>query len=146
MADTEDERPVSGHQVLPHTADVALAAWAPTRAECIAETVRALVESFVDMSRAAPRESIAFPIEPESDEDLLVAILDEVIYQIEVYDRVPVDVEVAEDNDGGGVVHFATASTGDVELVGAVPKAVSWHELQFGCYGGSWRSHVTIDV
>lgn len=146
MTNSEEDRPRAGHRVLPHTADVALAAWAPSRAECIAEAVRALVESFVDVAQAAPRGSIAFPVEPESDEDLLVAVLDEAIYQIEVHDRVPIDVEVAEANDGGGVVHFATVPTYDVELVGAIPKAVAWHELHFGCSGGTWRCHVTIDV
>lgn len=146
VTESEEDRPHSGHQVLPHTADVALAAWAPTRAECIAEAVRALVESFVDVTEAAPRGSIAFSIEPESDDDLLVSVLDEAIYQIEVHGRVPVDVELAEDSDGGGVVHFATVSTDSVEPTGAIPKGVSWHDLRIGCSGGTWRCHVTVDV
>ncbi|MQA86809.1 MAG: archease [Streptosporangiales bacterium] len=141
-----EDLPLSGHQVLPHTADVALAAWAPSRAECIAEAVRALVESFADVTDAAPGGSIAFPVEPEGDDDLLVSVLDEAIYQIEVHDRVPVDVEVAEDSDGGGIVRFATVPTDSVEPVGAIPKGVSWHDLQFGCSGGTWRCHVTVDV
>lgn len=146
MTDSDDEGPTTGHRVLPHTADVALMAWAPSRAECIAEAVRALVASVVDVTRAAPGDGVAFPIESESDDDLLVAVLDEAIYQMEVHDRVPVDVEVAEHTGGGAVVHFATVSTGDVELIGAVPKAVSWHDLRFGYSGGTWRCHVTIDV
>jgi SHS2 domain-containing protein len=34
-----------------------------------------------------------------------------------------------------------------VSIVGAVPKAVSLHELRFGrVTGGGWRCHVTVDV
>lgn len=149
VLDSEEYRPRGGHRVLPHTADVALDAWAPNRAECIAEAVRALVECFVDVTRAAAGEDVAVSLDPETDEDLLVAVLDEVIYQIEVHDRVAVDVEVDEEDaeDGGGtVVHLATVSATDVELIGAVPKAVAWHELSFACSAGTWRCHVTIDV
>lgn len=141
-----DDRPMSGHRVLPHTADVALSAWGPSRSECVAAAVRGLVDSFVDVSRTPARESVTFVVEPESDDDFLVSVLDEVIYQLEVHGRIPVDVEVAEIQDGGSEIRFATASADDVELTGAVPKAVSLHELHFGCSGGTWRCHVTVDV
>jgi SHS2 domain-containing protein len=31
---------------MPHTADLRIEAWAPTREECLAEAVRSLVDSF----------------------------------------------------------------------------------------------------
>lgn len=125
---------------------MALEAWAPTRTECLAESVSALISSFVDMSAALPSESFAETFPPTNDEDLLVRLLDEVIYQLDVFARVPLDAEVEEADDGGLVVHFAAAPADRVELVGAVPKAVSLHELRFGPNGGRWYCHVTVDV
>lgn len=136
----------AGHRILPHTADLALEAWAPTRQECIAQAVAALVESFADVTSAVPRESVALALDEASDEDLLVAVLNEVIYQMEVYGRVPVDVSIDGEGQGRTDVRFAAVPVEDVDFVGAIPKAVSLHELQFAHSGGGWRCHVTVDV
>ncbi|HZB32824.1 MAG TPA: archease [Streptosporangiaceae bacterium] len=134
--------------MVPHTADVALTAWAPGKYECVAQAVHALVGAFVEFAKttevavAGPRDSVRAPIDPTSDDDLLVSVLDEVIYQVEVHGRVPVDV--AFDSTGG--VRFETVPLDTVTIVGAIPKAVSLHELRFGRVDGGWRCHVTIDV
>jgi SHS2 domain-containing protein len=139
----------AGHRVLPHTADLALEAWAPAKHECIAEAVRALVESFADVRAAMPTESVTLVAEEAADEDLLVAVLNEVIYQLDAHGRLPVDVSVSQ--PGGGArsraeVRFAAAPAGQARLVGAIPKAVSLHELRFAPSGGLWRCHVTVDT
>lgn len=136
----------AGHRILPHTADLALEAWAPTRQECIAHAVQALVESFAEVASAVPRESVALALDETSDEDLLVAVLNEVIYQMEVYGRVPVDVSIDGEGQGRTDVRFAAVRVEDVDVVGAIPKAVSLHELRFAHSGGAWRCHVTVDV
>ena len=139
----------AGHRILPHTADLALEAWAPGKEECIAEAMRALVESFADVRAAVPRESVAFAVSQASDEDLLAAVLNEVIYQLDVHGRVPVDVSIDQRTDvteGRANVRFAAAPAEEVSVVGAIPKAVSLHELQFARAGGIWRCHVTVDV
>lgn len=38
-----------GHRSVPHTGDLRVEAWAPTREECIAEAVRGMVASFADL-------------------------------------------------------------------------------------------------
>lgn len=137
----------SGHRILPHTADLALEAWAPARSECMAEAVRALVESFADVRAAIPRETVTFGCDAASDEDLLVGVLNEVIYQVEVHGRVPVDVSVDEPHGGGRAdVRFAAAPVAEAELTGAAPKAVTLHELRFYHDGELWRCHVTVDT
>ena len=139
----------AGHRTLPHTADLALEAWAPTRKECIAETVRALVESFADVRAATPRDSVTFTGEEATDEDLLVRVLNDVIYEFEVHGVLPVDISVdqpARDVPGRAEVRFAAAPVGEAGLVGAIPKAVSLHELRFTRDGGLWRCHVTVDT
>lgn len=140
-----EESAPRGHQLAEHTADMALMAWAPTRTECLGEAVRALAGSFIDLNTASPTESFAVTFAAAGDEDLLVRLLEEVIYLLDVFNRVPLDAEV-EDRDGGLIVHFATARPEEVELVGAVPKAVSLHELAFGQRRGGWHCTVTVDV
>jgi SHS2 domain-containing protein len=139
----------AGHRILQHTADLALEAWAPTKGECIAEAVRALVASFADVRRAMPRESVTLAAEEATDEDLLVRVLNDVICQLEVHGRLPVDISIdqpADDTPGRAEVRFAAAAAGEADLVGAIPKAVSLHELRFALTGGLWRCHVTVDT
>ena len=57
------------------------------------------------------------------------------------------DIELETETPGGDVdVRLAVADLSAVEITGAVPKAVSWHELHIepGPYG--WTCAVTIDV
>lgn len=133
----------SGHRLVPHTADIALEAWAPGKYECVAQAVYALVHSFAQLPADSPRDSVILALDPTSDEDFLVSVLDEVIYQMEVHGRVPADVSIDENT---GVVRLATVPTDEVRIVGAVPKAVSLHELRFEHVGGAWQCHVTVDV
>jgi ribonuclease Z len=144
----------AGYRMVPHTADVALTAWAPGKYECVAQAVRALVGAFVEFAEldepdeldkraeAEPRGGVSVPVDRASDDDLLVSVLDEVIYQVEVHGRVPVDVTF----DSSGDARFETVPLDAVRIVGAIPKAVSLHELRFGHVDGAWRCHVTVDV
>jgi SHS2 domain-containing protein len=139
----------AGHRILSHTADLALEAWAPGKGECIAHAVQALVESFADVRQAVPRENVTFIASEPSDEDLLVAVLNDVIYQLEVHGLLPVDISVDIRPAGPAAradVRFAAVRADEAELTGAVPKAVSLHELRFGRDGELWRCHVTVDT
>lgn len=134
-----------GHRAVPHTADIAVEAWAETREGCLAEAVRGLVESFADVEGARPDDCVTFTVTEESDEDVLAAVLQEVIYQIEVSGGLAVDVSLDEPDDAL-VVRLATAQVDTVEQIGAMPKAVSLHDLRFGRVDGVWRAHVVVDV
>ncbi len=46
-----------GHRNVPHTADLRIEAWGPTREDCIAEALRGLVESFAEMHGAGASRS-----------------------------------------------------------------------------------------
>ena len=88
-------------------------------------------------------------VDEATDEDLLVRVLNDVIYQFEVHRRLPVDISIdpaAGDTQGQAEVRFAAAPADEADLVGAVPKAVSLHELRFAPTGGLWRCHVTVDT
>lgn len=135
----------SGHRAVPHTADIRIEAWAPTREECFAEAVLGLVESFADISRAEPTDTATFEVSEETDEDCLVAVLDEVLYLLDTADVVPLSAEI-ESGEGGDAVWFEVTDVDQVELVGAVPKAISLHELEVDAGPDGWSCRVTVDV
>ncbi|MGE5292976.1 MAG: archease [Micromonosporaceae bacterium] len=136
-----------GHRTVPHTADLRIEAWAGTREECLAEAVRGLVESFADTAGAHPRRTIERLVSAEGDADLLAAVLDEVIYGMDVDGEVPVRVAVRPAGGGGVNLVLSLAEATAVEIIGAAPKAVSFHELRCAVDGaGLWSCGATVDV
>jgi len=135
----------SGHRSVPHTADLRIEAWAPTRAGCIKEAVLGTVESFLDTTSAHPKRTRRCRLIAERDDDLLVAVLDEVIYLLDTESEVPVDIEL-NDLDGGVEAHFAMVDASTLPQVGAIPKAVSLNDIRLSHGRGGWRCLVTLDV
>ncbi|MER6068593.1 archease [Streptomyces sp. NPDC001852] len=136
----------NGHRSMPHTADTRLQAWGTTREQCLAEAVRAMVEAFADASEAHPTTMERIRLAPGDDADLLVALLDEVVYRLEVAGRIPVDVEAEPADDGGLAVRLSLTDLADVAVVGAVPKGVSWQDLHIGPDAYGWSCSVIVDV
>jgi SHS2 domain-containing protein len=89
---------------------------------------------------------VEFELPPGRDEDLLVSLLDEVIFRMETEDLLPLHAEVLPSPGGSLRVRLTTTGTHDVRPVGAIPKAVSLHELRFGTGPDGWRCSVTLDV
>lgn len=120
---------VRGHRVIPHTADVILEAWGPDLPTCCEEAVAALAATYVDRAGAAEVARHTVHIPAGSDESLLLAVLDEVIFTLDTAEGVPVAAEIAAARDGGLDVTLVLADPEGVEAAGAVPKAVSRSEL-----------------
>jgi phage shock protein A len=136
-----------GHRTVPHTADLRIEAWAPTREACLAEAARGLVGSFAVVAAARPRRTAERRFIARSDEDLLVAILDEVIYRLDANGEIPVTVDVRPVPDGGVVLSMQLADVGEAEITGPAPKAASLHELRCAPdTAGRWSCGITIDV
>jgi phage shock protein A len=143
------ERPRSraGHRTVPHTADLRIEAWAPTREECLAEAVRGLVASFAVVAGLPPRARARRHLTARLDEDLLVGVIDEVIYRLDADGQVPVSVDVRRAPDGGVIAFFALVPVAEAEITGAVPKAASLHDLRCAPdAAGRWSCTVTVDV
>jgi SHS2 domain-containing protein len=134
-----------GHRGVPHTADIRIEAWAPTREQCLAEAVRALVDGFADTTGSPHTGTVEALIDPGTDEDLLLDVLNEVIYRLETGGQIPLAAEV-EPLTTGLRVRFRMTDTDRAEPVGAAPKAVSLHDLRFTDDGGQWSCAATIDV
>lgn len=137
--------PAAGHRAVAHTADLRIEAWAPTREHCIAEAVGGMVDSFADEELPRPHTTVECALAADRDEDLLVAVLDEVIYRMETRGELPVTTDVLPTAEGVRV-RFAVVDSAAVVSTGSIPKAVSLHELRFGPGPEGWSCSVTIDV
>jgi SHS2 domain-containing protein len=141
--DLPDDR---GFRLAPHTADCIIEAWGPDRVTCLAEAVGALVSMFADVGDAATTMTLPVVLESAPTPDLLVGLLEEVIYTVDVFGKVPVHVHLAEAEGGGVAGDLEVVEAAEVVLIGPVPKAVSWHGLEIGEDGGIWRCRVVVDV
>lgn len=146
MASDREIASPAGHRSVPHTADVRVEAWAPTRERCLAEAVAGVVETFVDTATAGRATGAhRCRLSADCDDDLLVAVLDEVVYLIDTRGVVPVDVEVQPVEEALDV-RFATVDALSLPQLGAVPKAVSLNEVTLARQGAGWSCAVTLDV
>ncbi|QYN18965.1 archease [Amycolatopsis sp. DSM 110486] len=129
-----------------HAADLCIAAWGPTREACLAEAVRALVESFVHARPAGGSAAWSFEASGPTDGSVLVALLDGVIAMMRMRSLIPVTVE-GVGVDGSMVrLRCRTADLAAVIPVGAIPKGLSRREVRCERAGGGWRCAARIDV
>ncbi|MFI8089343.1 archease [Streptomyces sp. NPDC086080] len=134
-----------GHRILPHTGDLRVEAWAPTREECIAEAVRGTVGGFAEHPPGVTGAARECVVSADDDGRLLVAVLEEVIYRMDAAHELPVDVAVMPEADGVRV-RFRMADDSTATQTGAVPKAVALHGLRLAQDPRGWACRVTLDV
>lgn len=132
--------------MLPHTADVIVEAWGPGLDDCLEESVAALLEAFADPSSAAVTGRIPVVLDPAPPEDLLVELLEEVVYLLDVLAVVPLGAVVDVREAGGVTGFFEVAPSAEVEVVGAAPKAVARSELEVARTASGWRARALVDV
>jgi SHS2 domain-containing protein len=135
-----------GHRALGHTADVLIEAWGPTRCACLEEAALGLVDTFADTGRAESVQRHRVTLGPDADEELLVSLLDEVIYVLDTSAMVPVSITLEDRADHGIDGWFDVVPAGDVEVTGALPKGVSRSDLVIETDERGWVCRVEIDV
>ncbi|MEU1787309.1 archease [Streptomyces sparsogenes] len=134
-----------GYRGVPHTADLRVEAWAPTREECLAQAVRGVLASCLDLAGAAGVRRREVVLLADTDEDLLADLLEEVIYWLDTADEIPVDVELTT-VPGGLRAGLDMVDARSLPATGAALKAVTLHDLRFGRGPDGWRCAVTLDV
>ncbi|MDT0398738.1 MULTISPECIES: archease [Streptomyces] len=142
VGDTSEHE--SGHRAVAQEDEFRIEAWATSRENCLAEAVAAMVECFADVSGVRPTCVGRVRLAEPSDEDLLAALLDEVLCRLEEDGQVPVDVEANETEDGLDI-RLALATVTDVRLTASPPTDVAWEDLRIrpGPYG--WSCAITVD-
>ncbi len=131
----------AGHRAIGHTADVRIESWGPSRDAALAEAVTALAASYARWPAGAVPVKVVVEMAAGSDEELLVAVLDEAVFLADARGLVAVAARVA-----GGVATFACLPASTVDVVGACPKGVAWNDLVCAATDDGWRCAATIDV
>jgi len=136
----------AGHRLVPHTADCIIEAWGPDRADCMTEALLALVEGFAETGDDRPTQTVPIGAGPGRPEDVLVALLEQVIFNVDARSVVPVRFHLGETDRGGVAGEMEVVSARDMVAIGPVPKGVSYHELSMMEAEGGWRCRVLVDV
>lgn len=137
-----------GHRRVAHTADLIVEAWGPELGPCLAEVVTGLVGSFADTTGAAVTARVPVKIPPAGPpEELVVSLCEEVLYLLDAKELVPVSADLRADQDRGLEGELAMTSADDIEVIGAVPKAIARSDLRLDVdEAGQWWCRVTVDV
>jgi SHS2 domain-containing protein len=135
-----------GHHSLPHTADVMIEAWGPDLAACCEEAVAALVETYADAADASIVAERALYVPPAPAGDMVVDLLDEVIFALDVAEGIPIRAGVRAGSDGGLEARLILADPASVEPAGAAPKAISRSGLEVTRGPDMVRCRFLVDV
>jgi SHS2 domain-containing protein len=134
------------YRVLPHTADVGIAAWGATVAEAFENAAYGLFDLMFDLAAAGGEEACRVEAEGDTPAELLVAWLSALLAEAEIRGLAFCRFEVEE--IGGGRLR-GTAAGGPVEaleLRGPPIKAVTHHEAAVEAVEGGWEARVILDV
>lgn len=129
-----------------HTADVAVEGWGDELGEAFAAVADGMAAAMCDH---IPDDGERFSVEvaAEGVEAALFDYLDELIYQRDVRDVLPVDNQARVTRDGGQ--WFVRASARGVPLAAVEAreiKAVTYSEMVVEETDGEWRAYVVLDV
>jgi SHS2 domain-containing protein len=144
-APPSEERGDRGFQRSLHGTDCVIEAWGPDRVTCLAEAVGALVGAFTELPDAAATTTLPVVLAAAPGPDLLVGLLEEVIYTVDVFGKVPAHVHLAEAEDGGVAGDLEVVDAAELTITGPVPGGVSWHGLEIGEVGGAWHCRVVVN-
>lgn len=131
---------------MPHTADVIVEAFGPSLSACLEAAVRGETATFADVRGVQATGERRVDLRAPSDEALLVAVLEEVIFVLDAEDLVVVGAHLAVVGTGIVSGRFDTVDKRLVALVGSPPKAVAYHELELVSDELGCKCRFIIDV
>jgi SHS2 domain-containing protein len=131
-----------------HTADAGIEVRAPTLAACFARAAAGMFACFTGPpERRVPSRVVDIDVAAEGRAELLVAWLEELLYQSEVkglafHDFSVMAVSKTHVRGSARGVRFGR----DVETIGPGVKAVTRHRLEVAHRDGYWWARVIFDV
>jgi SHS2 domain-containing protein len=119
-----------GFRLLPHTADVAVSAWGPSLDDAFAEAIHALIAVTFDLRQIRPVEERSIHVEGADRTRLLVRLLEEILYLIDVEGFLPGQARVALTPEGlDARLQGERFDPSRHERTGPLVKAVTYHEI-----------------
>ncbi|SFR55849.1 SHS2 domain-containing protein [Halogeometricum rufum] len=130
-----------------HTADVAVAASAPTLDALFAAVADGLAAAGCDAIPEAGGDRFAVDVDAESVEALLFDYLDELIFERDVRAVLPVDNEASVRRSDGAWTLSGSARGVPLDAVDAREvKAVTYSEMRVEETDDGWEAYVVFDV
>jgi SHS2 domain-containing protein len=136
-----------GYELVDHTADVGVRAWAPQPAGVFEEAAKGMFSLICDPMTIDREETIEVAVEAAQPDQLLVAWLNELLYRFESSRLLPVDFEVTA-FDGRhlrATVHGEPLDPSRHAICGGV-KAATLHELSLTSGPTGSEAFVLLDV
>jgi SHS2 domain-containing protein len=141
------EHPAAGFRLREHVADLGLDAWGPDLPSAFAQAVRGLAEVVAGPAAFAPVDTRPVRVREQDAEAALVALLQEVLYAIEVHAWLASGADLTEvgegalDGDLAGEPIDAARHGGGIAV-----KAVTWHGLAVRRTATGVALSVVLDV
>lgn len=134
-------------ELRPHTADVAVEATGADLGECFASAADGMAACMVDAVPEEIGERFEVAVEATDREGLLFDYLDELIYERDVRNVMPVDnrAEVVERDDGYELEGSARGVPLEI-LSAREVKAVTYADMEIERTETGWRAYVVLDV
>ena len=135
-----------GYEVLEHTADVGIRAWADSLPEAFEQATRGLLEIVGALDEDRSGEDHPIKIEGDDLGGLLVEWLEEVLYVQDARDRIVTAIDVKEVTGEGLSGSIGTAPRPGA-LEGTAVKAITYHQLAVDeAADGTWTVTVFFDI
>ena len=139
--------PYMGYELVDHTADLGIRVWADDTKGLFEESARALFDIITNLTKVEPHLKREIVVRGSSQEELMVAWLNELLYLHEVKRLLFRDFSIIE-IDEGTVTGVAEGEEFDKarHSIKTEVKAVTYHQLEIKEHGGRWQAQVIFDI
>ena len=133
-------------EILDHTADTGIEARAASLPDLIRDLATGMFALMAVVDPCPPVEEISIEVSAPTDEDLVVEVLSELLYEAEVEDLVLCGFRTRMTSTRHIEVAASGVPTSDVELSGPPIKAVTYHDVTVEKTEDGWLGRVYFDV
>jgi SHS2 domain-containing protein len=134
------------YEILDHTADTGIEARASSLPDLIEDLATGMFELMARVDPCPKDDSIDIEVTAPTEEDLVIEVLSELLYESEVEDLILCGFEAKMKTSHHVEVTARGIPTSDVELSGPPIKAVTYHDLTVEQSDGIWFGRVYFDV
>lgn len=136
-----------GFDYIDHTADKGILAKGSSHAELFRNAALGMFSLMADLPRYQPDQETPIEVQSDNLELTLKAWLDELLFNFEVDQILFLDFKILEvDNTHVKALARGIPFSPDIEWLGAVVKAVTYHDLKIWKETETWYASVILDV
>ncbi len=136
-----------GYKIIDTTADIGIEVWGKNFKELLEESVRGMVSIMYDLQKINGNKSLNIEIEGFDKEDLLISLLNEIIYLRDARKFLVKDIEIKDLSEN----RLSAILYGDIfdpqihEILEDI-KAATYHNIEIKKENGLIKSQIIFDV